>query len=658
MIISNQRIRLAIDTSQMGIINDVLTGATPQFWNGVDLQFELAIFYGSVLAAVSNLDSITVDLKAGDPRTGLPLMSQTVASGSLNNALTLEAWNGGAPTDCHALVVFTNAETNLDLGDDTDTFWLVISAITSDNPSHKLVLGATPLNVTEGGEGVEPPASVVSPTYYTAAQSDARYTLSVDLTTINSGIATLNSEMTAVTATANAALPLAGGTLTGALTITGLSGVLKAPSGVVTGGATTSDLTEGTNLYWTQARFNTALAAVSGAASGVCPLDSTTHIPATYLPSITVHNTFVVSSQSAMLALAANQGDVAVRTDLNESFILAATPANTLGNWTQLLTPASSVTSVNSLSGTVTLTTTNIAEGANLYFTTARANAAALATPLTGFSNATGGNVTSGDTILIALGRLENRVALDDAKADGGNRVLRAGDTMTGTLQFSGSANAGVILSNLTDTQRAALTPAAGMMIYDTTLSQIMTYNGSWQALALGTGTSWFRGTGAPGSGRGANGSYYIDTATGNLYLKTSGAWAVIYSPTVSTALPTAGGTMTGALTFNSGVDPAINFSPNYSIGAAAALLFNYNGTPVMELSNDGIQVTGEITFSGNLIAGSAILVDSSGNVLLNGNAPASSSASGIAGRIQWDANYIYICTATATWKRAALSTF
>jgi len=113
-----------------------------------------------------------------------------------------------------------------------------------------------------------------------------------------------------------------------------------------------------------------------------------------------------------------------------------------------------------------------------------------------------------------------------------------------------------------------------------------------------------------------------------------------------------------GALTFNSGVDPAINFSPNYSIGAAAALLFNYNGTPVMELSNDGIQVTGEITFSGNLIAGSAILVDSSGNVLLNGNAPASSSASGIAGRIQWDANYIYICTATATWKRAALSTF
>ena len=79
MIISNQRIRLAIDTSQMGTINDVLTGATPQFWNGVDLQFELAIFYGAALAAVSNLDSITVDVKQGSPRTGLPLMSKTLA---------------------------------------------------------------------------------------------------------------------------------------------------------------------------------------------------------------------------------------------------------------------------------------------------------------------------------------------------------------------------------------------------------------------------------------------------------------------------------------------------------------------------------------------------------------------------------------------------
>lgn len=37
---------------------------------------------------------------------------------------------------------------------------------------------------------------------------------------------------------------------------------------------------------------------------------------------------------------------------------------------------------------------------------------------------------------------------------------------------------------------------------------------------------------------------------------------------------------------------------------------------------------------------------------------PASSSATGKVGSIVWDAGFIYICTATNTWKRAALTTF
>lgn len=37
---------------------------------------------------------------------------------------------------------------------------------------------------------------------------------------------------------------------------------------------------------------------------------------------------------------------------------------------------------------------------------------------------------------------------------------------------------------------------------------------------------------------------------------------------------------------------------------------------------------------------------------------PSSSSATGKAGAICWDAGFIYICTATNTWKRTALSTF
>jgi hypothetical protein len=37
---------------------------------------------------------------------------------------------------------------------------------------------------------------------------------------------------------------------------------------------------------------------------------------------------------------------------------------------------------------------------------------------------------------------------------------------------------------------------------------------------------------------------------------------------------------------------------------------------------------------------------------------PASSSATGTTGQVVWDANYIYVCTATNTWKRVAIATW
>jgi hypothetical protein len=43
---------------------------------------------------------------------------------------------------------------------------------------------------------------------------------------------------------------------------------------------------------------------------------------------------------------------------------------------------------------------------------------------------------------------------------------------------------------------------------------------------------------------------------------------------------------------------------------------------------------------------------------LATSRTPASATASGNAGDICWDANYVYVCVATNTWKRAALSTW
>ena len=44
--------------------------------------------------------------------------------------------------------------------------------------------------------------------------------------------------------------------------------------------------------------------------------------------------------------------------------------------------------------------------------------------------------------------------------------------------------------------------------------------------------------------------------------------------------------------------------------------------------------------------------------VILTGNVPAYNNSAGVAGQIAVDANHIYVCTATNTWKRVALSTF
>lgn len=46
------------------------------------------------------------------------------------------------------------------------------------------------------------------------------------------------------------------------------------------------------------------------------------------------------------------------------------------------------------------------------------------------------------------------------------------------------------------------------------------------------------------------------------------------------------------------------------------------------------------------------------GALILETDIPASSSASGTQGAITWDNDYIYICVATDTWKRVALSSY
>ncbi len=71
-------------------------------------------------------------------------------------------------------------------------------------------------------------------------------------------------------------------------------------------------------------------------ADGIATLGSDGKIPSAQIPSLALVDVFPVASQAEMLALDAEQGDMAVRTDSSQVFILSTSPASTLENWVEL----------------------------------------------------------------------------------------------------------------------------------------------------------------------------------------------------------------------------------------------------------------------------------------------------------------------------------
>lgn len=108
----------------------------------------------------------------------------------------------------------------------------------------------------------------------------------------------------------------------------------------------------------------TAASKNTGTTDGTVPIiGADNKLDATILPAIAITDTFPVASQTEMLALTAQVGDVAVRTDLNRSFILKTEGANVLANWQELLSPTDVVTSVAGKVGVVVLSNTDVGLG-------------------------------------------------------------------------------------------------------------------------------------------------------------------------------------------------------------------------------------------------------------------------------------------------------
>jgi len=116
----------------------------------------------------------------------------------------------------------------------------------------------------------------------------------------------------------------------------------------------------------------------------------------------------------------------------------------------------------------------------------------------------------------------------------------------------------------------------------------------------------------------------------------------------------TASGARNTALGWRAGRNN-INGSANVFLGYEAGT--NETGSNKLYISNTNTStplIAGDFDAAG----GTAGRVKINGNLEIKTKTPATSAAAGTVGEIAWDADYIYIATATNTWKRVAIATW
>ena len=77
------------------------------------------------------------------------------------------------------------------------------------------------------------------------------------------------------------------------------------------------------------------------------------------LPPLAINEVYTAASQTAMLALTAQRGDMAIRTDIGETYVLSTDSPATLADWKMITSPGN-VTSVAGRQGAVVLTKTDV----------------------------------------------------------------------------------------------------------------------------------------------------------------------------------------------------------------------------------------------------------------------------------------------------------
>jgi hypothetical protein len=181
-----------------------------------------------------------------------------------------------------------------------------------------------------------------------------------------------------------------------------------------------------------------------GALNGVATLNSIGKIPNEQIPAVAISETFPISSEAQMIALSqAEQGDIAIRSDVSKAFILRQSPSSVLGNWSELLTPASTVTSVAGKVGAVILNSNDVGLG-NVN------NTSDLNKPIsTSTQTALNAKISgSGTTNQVARFTFSGAVGNSGLLSDGTNITVSNNATFNGASLFNGNLFADFINPN------------------------------------------------------------------------------------------------------------------------------------------------------------------------------------------------------------------
>lgn len=173
-----------------------------------------------------------------------------------------------------------------------------------------------------------------------------------------------------------------------------------------------------------------------GANNGVASLDGSGKLLTGQLPPLAITSTQSVADQPARLALAGSvqEGDVAVQLDTGATYILTDAGNGSQNSHWQEITATGTITSVNGQTGpTVTLTTTDISEGTNLYYTSARFD--------TDFSGKDTDDLSEGATNLYFTDARARTAAVEDQIIDGVTNIAPSQNVVFDELALKTTAS-------------------------------------------------------------------------------------------------------------------------------------------------------------------------------------------------------------------------